>query len=331
MARIVMPLTLAVVFVIGCFQPAEAQRASGARSAVPGIHEGATTWFRSCAACPLMVSVPSGRFIMGPPVDVAYGEETGPSRPARVRIPFAVGVHAVTVGEFRVFVAETGYRVAGGCAVDDPDTSHPDPPKESRPRSWRDPGFEQNDRHPVVCVSWRDARAYVTWLSRKAGQRYRLPSEVEWEYAARAGSTGPFHFGSTLTGEDANYDTRHGYNLDARRLGLPPPPPGKGVFRRKTVPVGSFRPNAFGLYDVHGNVWEWTDRCSLYPVARDGQGSRVDWSRCEERVVRGGSWRTGGNHLVSNARMRVPSNVRANDIGFRVVMTTHTLARSRVR
>ena len=142
-----------------------------------------------------------------------------------------------------------------------------------------DRGWGRGNR-PVINVSWEDAQRYVTWLTRRTGEAYRLLSESEWEYAARAGTTTPFHFGRTISTDQANYDGDYRYGTGR-----------KGRDRKKTVPVGSFAANRFGLHDVHGNVWEWVQDCwnpSYHGAPRDGRA----WERrdCSQRVLRGGSW-----------------------------------------
>jgi formylglycine-generating enzyme required for sulfatase activity len=158
--------------------------------------------------------------------------------------PFAVARYPVTRGEFAAFVNTTGHKMDGGAYVWNGKEWKTDPSK-----SWRDPGFSQDDRHPVVCVSWKDAQAYIEWLREKTGKVYRLPSEAEWEYAARAGTVTPFWWGKSITPDQANYDGNYVYKGGGS----------KGAYREKTVPVNSFEASPWGLYQVHGNVWEWCE------------------------------------------------------------------------
>ena len=180
----------------------------------------------------------------------------------RVRIaePFAVGVYEVNgaFAEWDACVSD------GGCGGYRPD----------------DEGSGRG-RRPVVNVNWKDAQSYVRWLSRKTGKRYRLLSESEWEYVARAGTSGPFHYGKTLSTVQANYDGRYTYGSGR-----------KGEYRRGTVPVGSFPANAFGLHDVHGNVREWVDDCwhGDYRGAPADGSAWTSGGECSRRVLRGGSW-----------------------------------------
>ena len=131
----------------------------------------------------------------------------------------------------------------------------------------------------MINVSWDEAKAYVGWLSRKTGERYRLLSEAEWEYAARAGTAGPFHFGSTISTDQANYDGNYTYGSGR-----------KGVYRKKTVPVGSFPANGFGLHDVHGNVREWVEDCwhDSYAGAPTDGSARITGGDCDERAHHAG-------------------------------------------
>ena len=245
--------------------------------------------FHECDDCPEMVVVPSGSYMMGSPSDEKgrYDAE-GPVH--RVTIPelFAVGVYEVTFREW------DACRRAGGC------THNPG-----------DRGWGRGDR-PVVGVSWEDAKAYVRWLSRATGAEYRLLSESEWEYAARGGTAGPFHFGSTISPKQANYDGRYTYGSGR-----------SGLYRKRTVPVGSFPANAFGLHDVHGNVWEWVEDCWHH----DYTGAPLDGSAwmaggdCARRVLRGGSWSNEPRDLRSAARYRFETGFRLNNIGFRIART----------
>ena len=160
-------------------------------------------------------------------------------------------------------------------------------------------------------MSWEDARSYVEWLSRRTGEEYRLLSESEWEYVARAGTTTPFHFGATISTGQANYNGSYTYGSGR-----------KGRFRKKTVPVGSFAANRFGLHDVHGNVWEWVQDCwngSYQGASRDGSA----WERgdCSARVLRGGSWGSRPRNLRSAYRGRDSTGDRGSYDGFRIPRT----------
>ena len=246
--------------------------------------------FRDCAACPEMVVVPAGSFRMGSP----SGEEgrrdvEGPVHSVEISRPFAVGKYEVTFSEWDACVS------GGGCG------HRPD-----------DAGWGRGTR-PVIDVSWDDAQSYLAWLSGETGAGYRLLSEAEWEYAARAGTTGPFHFGSTISTDQANYDGTFTYGSGR-----------KGVYRGETVPVGSFPANGFGLHDMHGNVWEWVEDCwhdSYASAPADGSARTTDVD-CSGRVLRGGSWRfIFPWDLRSAFRYWYSTGSRSNRFGFRVART----------
>ena len=245
--------------------------------------------FRDCTECPLMVRIPAGKFTMGSPEsEPLRNDDEGPQR--TVSIPaFAASAHEVTFAGWDACVA------AGGCGGYRPD----------------DEGWGRGDR-PVVGVSWDDAQLYIDWLSRTTGQHYRLLTESEWEYAARAGTTTPFHTGRTITPKQANFDGRYDYPANEYNE--------SGLFGRQTVPVGSFAPNAFGLHDMHGNVWEWVQDCYGGYSAAPSDGSAVEGDGCQ-RVLRGGSWGFSPSYLRAAIRFRNSSGFRYFDLGFRVART----------
>ena len=245
--------------------------------------------FRECEDCPEMVVVPSGSFEMGSPSrEEGRSDDEGPVHRVTISERFAVGVHEVTFREWEAC------RRSGGC------THNPD-----------DEGWGRGDR-PVVNVSWQDAKEYARWLSRKTGEEYRLLSESEWEYAARAGTSGPFHFGSTISPEEANYDGNFTYGSGR-----------KGRYRKRTEPVGSYPPNSFGLHDVHGNVQEWVEDC-WHARYRGAPSDGRAWTRggdCGKRVLRGGSWSFTPRYLRSADRFGSSAGFRFNINGFRVART----------
>ena len=264
--------------------------------------------FRDCPDCPEMVVVPSGSYEMGSPSGEAdRDDDEGPVHRVTISEPFAVGVYEVTRGEWSRFVSSTGHSTGDSCWMYEDDEW-----KRRAGRGWRTPGYEQSDSHPVVCVSWPDAQAYVEWLSSEAGSEYRLLSESEWEYVARAGTTGPFHYGSTITSEQANYDGNYTYGSGR-----------KGRYREETVLVGMFPPNEFGLHDVHGNVWEWVEDCGHhgYRGAPSDGSAWTSGGDCGSRVLRGGSWGDGPRGLRSADRYRYTAGSRVSDVGFRVSRT----------
>jgi formylglycine-generating enzyme required for sulfatase activity len=269
------------------------------------VQPGAGQAFRDCPECPEMVVVPVGRFTMGaPPQEEVYSER---DREVQVAVsiarPFAAARHAVMRAEFAAFVAATHRPIEGGCAGWIETAWSRDPQ-----RSWHSPGFAQGDDHPVVCVSWSDAQAYVAWLSSLTGKPYRLLSETEREYVARAGSSTPFWWGATISTERANYDGNVTYGGGA-----------KGERRKGTVAVASFGPNPWGLTHVHGNVWEWTQDCwSDTNAGNPADGSARKSGDCTLRVLRGASWNNYPHTLRAARREREPEGLRQNNIGFRV-------------
>ena len=244
--------------------------------------------FRDCdATCPEMVVVPAGNFVMGSlPSEPSHSPTEAPAHEVTIAAPFAVGRFAVTFEEWDACVA------GGGCGGYSPGD-----------RGWG------RGRRPVIDVSFDDARTYLAWLSARTGKTYRLLSEAEREYVARAGTTTPFWWGTTITTEQANYDgTATPYNNGE-----------KGEFRRQTLPVDSFKPNPWGLYNVHGNVDEWTADCyhnSYNGAPRDGSA----WTdgACSFRVLRGGSWGFVPRFLRSAIRHYDGPGARSPDFGFRV-------------
>lgn len=238
-----------------------------------------------------MVVVPAGSFTMGSPTGEKDRETDGGSQhQVTFAQQFAVGKFSVTFDEWDSCVAD------GGC-------------NGYRPA---DQGWGRAKR-PVVNVSWDDAKAYLAWLSRKTGKTYRLLSEAEREYVARAGTTTPFWTGSTISTSEANYDGNYTYGGGS-----------KGEYRRQTVPVDSFQPNPWGLYQVHGNVWEWTEDC--WNNSYDGaptDGSAWTGGNCNRRVLRGGSWRNHPRNLRSAFRFDYSTSDRidAKSLGFRVART----------
>ncbi|MDE0204439.1 MAG: SUMF1/EgtB/PvdO family nonheme iron enzyme [Candidatus Tectomicrobia bacterium] len=261
-------------------QQREAEAERRRRDRQPGAR------LRDCETCPQLVVVPAGSFTMGSP-DSEWGRfaNEGPQRQVTITEPLAVGVYEVTFEEWDACVN------AGGCDGYEP----------------KGEGWGRGDR-PVINVSWDDARAYVDWLSLRTGQRYRLLSESEWEYVARAGTLEPFHTGFTISAEQANYDSSYTYGSGQ-----------KGRYRGRTVQVGTFSPNAFGLHEVHGNVWEWTQDCwNEDYTGAPTNGVARETGECEQRVLRGGSWGDVPWLLRSADRGKRESGIRGPKIGFRI-------------
>ncbi len=246
--------------------------------------------FKDCDACPEMVVIPAGQFIMGSSLnEEGRDDREGPQHRVTIRKPFAVGKYEIMFREWDACVADGGCN--GYCPSDE--------------------GWGRGNR-PVINVNWEHTQAYLRWLSRKSRAEYRLPSEAEWEYAARAGTTPPFHFGSTISTDQANYDGDY-FTYGSGR---------KGVDREKTLPVGSFPSNAFGLHDVHGNVWEWVEDCYIGSYAEaPSDGAAWTTGGCEKRVLRGGSWYGHPWDARAADRNEYGTDNRLFTYGFRVART----------
>ena len=257
--------------------------ATSGMPAVPG------SVFQECPDCPEMVVIPSGSFTMGSPSnEVGRFDNEGPRRNVRIARPFAMGVYEVTFAQWDACAA-AGYCTRG---VDD--------------RGWG------RGARPVINVSWDDVQAFVRWMNSQVdGNPYRLPSEAEWEYAARAGSDTAFWWGNRISPDQANYRGTTAYNNGPT-----------GVYRKQTLPVGSFAANPFGLFDVHGNVWEWVQDCYVDSYAGGPtDGSARSSSGCSLRVLRGGSWGSNPRFLRSANRLRNGPDSRNWGIGFRLART----------
>ena len=280
------------------------------------------TRFRECRNCPEMVVVPAGTFTMGSPeAEVGRFRTEGPEHRVEIRRPFAIGIYDITVGEYRQFVRTTHRTVPDSCRVYDVSFADNDLVRV-RGKNWVRPNFRQTDNHPVVCVTWDDAQAYIDWLNgqvrrpseaRVSAGPYRLPTEAEWEYAARAGTTTPYYWGTEIDRSKANFGP------DEPRFA----PVAKAEDRWEyTSPVGAFPPNAFGLYDMAGNVWQFTQDCwhESYAGAPNDGTARAD-GKCDERVVRGGSWfkPPTGERSAKRGQGKVVDLKGNHEIGFRVV------------
>lgn len=255
------------------------------REPIPGLPE---------EAWPEMITLPAGKFLMGAP----EGEEGSkdherPQRWVTVRRPFALGRTTVTFAMWDAAVA-AGFK-----------------PPEGAETPY-DEGWGRGDR-PVIHVSWEDAQAYCAWLNQSLGLRpgtYRLPSEAEFEHACRAGTTTPFSFGKTIFTHQANYLGRSIYGKGRR-----------GVYRERSVPVGSLPANPWGLHEMHGNVWEWVeDTDGPYPEVTTDSSPRVDGDE-SRRVLRGGAWGTNLQNLRSATRNWNDSDCRFYAFGFRLART----------
>jgi formylglycine-generating enzyme required for sulfatase activity len=238
-----------------------------------------------------MVAIPGGTFLMGSPATEKYRhDDESPQHTVRVA-PFFMAKYPVTQAQWRAVAAFPKINI------------------DLKP----DPSDFKGANRPVEQVNWHEAVEFCARLSQKTGKTYRLPSEAEWEYACRAGTTTPFHFGETITPDLANYDG--GDSTYASET--------KGIYREQTTDVGSFLPNAFGLYDMHGNVWEW---CAD-PWHENYQGAPVDGSVWEfggnqnSRLQRGGSWFSNPRHCRSAYRLRSEPDIRSSSLGFRAAVS----------
>ncbi|MCC7200531.1 MAG: SUMF1/EgtB/PvdO family nonheme iron enzyme [Gammaproteobacteria bacterium] len=312
----------AMIASLGVAWPAFAQAPPPAEPAAQASPAPAT----ECAECPALATVPPGSFQLGTSPDAAEVDAATGETPALAVVigkPFMIAQHEVTVGEFRRFVEATGHNVVDECRVWlGGQWVH------LRGRSWRDPGYAQppRDDEPVVCVNWDDAAAYAEWLSQKSGKRYRLPSESEWEYAARGGTSWPRYWSATDSSEQALvsracefanvYDTSA-----AAATPLPWPNARCNDLHPAIAPVGQYKPNAFGVHDAIGNAREWVADCwttSYHGRPQDGRA--WTWTGgCEQRGVRGGSWASRPADARAAARSAEDRGLRQADLGFRVV------------
>jgi formylglycine-generating enzyme required for sulfatase activity len=267
--------------------------------------------FKDCPTCPEMVVVPAGKFMMGSPESEPEREywqkgAESPLHEATIPQSFAVGRFAVTRGEYEVFMKASGHKVGKSCWI----VAHGEG-NDVKGKSFRDPGFMQDGKHPVVCVNWYDAKAYVAWLSKTTGKSYRLLSEAEREYATRAGTTTPFWWGTSISTSQANYNGNSTYGGGV-----------KGERRKKTVPVDSFQPNPWGLYQMHGNVSEWTEDCwsnDYKDALTDGSARTTDpLSGDCFRVLRGGDWYADARDLRAASRQWYNPDNWSQFTGFRV-------------
>jgi formylglycine-generating enzyme required for sulfatase activity len=295
-------------------QPAEQGKAANASTTVPVPQAG--TVFRDCPGCPAMVVIPAGKFGMGSPdSEDERSDDEGPVHQVKV-ISFALGKTEITRGQFSAFVKNTKYIPGDNCR-----TLENGKFEQLSGRNWRDLGFSQKDNHPVVCVSWNDASAYAKWMSRKTGKQYRLPSEAEWEYAAR---------GRTVTarywGNNPDETCRYANAADQTAQAQIPGASSWSAFNctdgfTYTAPAGHFKANAFKLNDMLGNAWEWTQdnyRDNYKDAPSNGSAWKNDGAR---RVLRGGSWNNGPRGVRASRRGRDEPDMRFSNYGFRIART----------
>jgi len=250
---------------------------------------------------------------MGSPSDEpGRRDDEGPVHTVTISRPFYLAARETTVRQFRVFVEQMHYtpeagEMGEGALEWDYSQQTWKPRHESR---WNNPGFSQDVNDPVVCVSRHDAEVFCYWLSKKENRTYRLPTEAEWEYACRAGTTTAYATGPTLAPDQA----RFGANLQN--------PSEREVQRPlQTEKVGAFAPNALGLFDMHGNVWEWCADIYGRTAYRDGPSREPIAPKASDMsVVRGGSWQSNAADCRSARRLPLAPSTRRNDVGFRVLL-----------
>ncbi|WP_244216304.1 formylglycine-generating enzyme family protein [Phytopseudomonas daroniae] len=253
------------------------------------------TVFKDCKDCPEMVVLPAGSFVMGTPEDeLGRQPDEGPQRTVTFAKPFAISRYPVTAGELDAYIKASGVVIKSG---------------DERPGRWCEagkPSYEQGPRQPAVCIDYYEVQAYTQWLSEKTGKPYRMISEAEREYAARAGSTGPFPFpfdeeGDYQISKHANtYGPKDGYTYSS--------------------PVGSYPPNAFGVYDMHGNVYEWVADCwhKDYVGAPTDGSAWIEDDSCKLAHMRGNDWGEPPIFSRSANRNDRPKTIRGDFLGFRV-------------
>ncbi|MDH7973220.1 formylglycine-generating enzyme family protein [Sphingomonas sp. AR_OL41] len=290
---------------------------------------GCATDRRNPSDIPAMVRIAPGHFLAGsdraetdavhyPDLNAAREQ---PAHMVTVARAFAIGRTEVTRGQFAKFAAATGWAPDGPCSflVDGP----PSRWDTDRAHDWQHPGFAQTDAHPVVCVNTTDAEAYAAWLSRKTGRHFRLPSNAEWEYAARAGTVTAVYWGDRPAADACRFaNVLDASNARAHNRGVADPvvtfPCNDGY--PDTAPVGSFRPNRWGLYDMIGNVWELTLDClNANQVGAPTDTRPRNTGDCASRIDRGASWTNTRKYVRAAAQHPDLIVARTSVLGFRLV------------
>ena len=280
----------------------------------------AETWevagalFRDCGECPEMLVIAPGSFLMGSPVtETERFDDEGPRHAVTIAYAFAVSSTPITRVQYEMFVRASQHSDPGECASMSAEGRW----VSTSGLSWNDPGFDQTGEHPVVCVSWEDARAYAHWLSERTGRGYRLLSEAEYEYIARAGATTAFAWGAS---DQDMCRHANGFDASGRSAHSDWPAATCDDGYVYTAPVRAFPANAFGVYGAVGNVFQWTEDCFVdggYAGSpTDGSARTVD--DCELRVIRGGSWLNSSRGLRAAMRDRDRPEDRYTNVGFRV-------------
>lgn len=285
-------------------------------SAAPAIAE----TFQDCEHCPEMVVIPSGEGMIGVgPYEANRKRGDLPLRSVTIAYRLAVAKTETTRAQYRRFMAESGHHMADdGCNTWGSNRIL----GYVKAHNWDSPGIPQNEQHPVICVSHGDATAYAAWLAKKTGRPYRLLSSTEWEYAARAGTRGPWFWG-TANADACDYANVGDANFRRNFTYAP-------VFNcddgyEHTAPVGSYKPNGWGLHDMLGNAWEWTDDClhreSKNPPTDGRPWLEEDGGECDRRIPRGGGWVSGTDWVRAGAQAADRAIYHSQLLGFRVGVT----------
>jgi formylglycine-generating enzyme required for sulfatase activity len=298
---------LFVLVAVAWSMPASAQ--SAARKASKGASHKVGQTFKECRTCPDMVVVPPGTFMMGSPANEPERRENEPYRSVTIPRAFAIGKTEVTWDQWEACVRDTW---CDGVAVDNALKTNEDGTPNKAFVDWG------RGTRPAIGMSWFDAQTFVGWLNWKTGEddAYRLPSDAEWEYAARAGTTTPYPWGATL---DHNYG-----NFGKESPGLGGKAEGRDVWVDQSAPVASFPPNAWGLHDMNGNLFEWVEDC--YEADRKNapaDGSANKQGNCANRVFRDGTFMSNP-YMHRSARRGAPypaTRRGRNYLGFRVAKT----------
>lgn len=278
----------------------------------------AGTVFQDCSDCPQMVRVPTGSFRMGSPESEAgVRAAEGPMHEVRIGYPLAVGKFEVTRGQWRAFLSDSGKQHGDGCAVwDDAHNKWVGQPD----KSWLNPGYAQDDSHPVTCVTWDYIQNYVQWLGNKTGKRYRLLSEAEFEYVNRAGGTSAYPWRSDTAASQCRYANGADKRAKAKYQGLTVASCDDGY--AETAPVGRFAANEWGLHDLSGNLWEWTEDCwNDGYIGAPSTGAAWVGGDCTKRVLRGGAWNYRPADLRAAKRLRTFVTYPNSGNGFRLART----------
>jgi formylglycine-generating enzyme required for sulfatase activity len=290
----------------------------GNTASLTGPHLGNLPSFKDCSLCPDMIVLPTGEFMMGSPAgENGHTDMEGLPRRLTMSKRIAIGKLEVTVEQVSAFMADTGMNVGGSCQpIIDPSRRVPTWGQPSV--SMLSPGYDVTQSHPAVCISWHEAQSYVAWLQRRSGKPYRLPTEAEWEYAARAGTTTRYSFGDDETSlcgyaRFADLGSQFGWGDGCR----------SNVVSYGTTPVGALKPNPWGIFDMHGNAWEWVEDCwTPNPEEMSSDGSAFSRpGSCEIGVIRGGSFAAGSRRVRSAIRHPVRTTKHLYNIGLRVALS----------